>query len=290
MGRLGQKTRCAATMAVGSAVAAMALAGCGSSSPFSMTKAYGDTVAAKTAKVTFVAAVAGSSGGTSVSTHVTGSGVMDLNGSSADITLSLPDNAGAFEERVLGQNIYMHFPSSLLGGQSGLPAGKSWISVNLTQALGPGATSMMQSAEQENPADFLNELDSKSSKVTDLGSATIDGVSTTHYRATIDAAAQAKKLAQSQGATALAKKAAAQDAKLTSVPVDVWVDSSGRLRQFKMNLSESSSKVAITMDLTDFGTPVDVTAPSPSETFDVTSQAINGAAQAGSASGSSSSG
>lgn len=103
-----------------------------------------------------------------------------------------------------------------------------------------------------------------------VGTETIDGTKTTHYRGTIDfahlptgsvkpaqrrAMAQVAKLLQSTGAT-------------TKVPLDVWVDGENLLRREVISQTVAGNKSVTTLNLSDFGKAVDIAVPAASERYD----------------------
>ncbi|GAA4984416.1 hypothetical protein GCM10025734_07180 [Kitasatospora paranensis] len=106
--------------------------------------------------------------------------------------------------------------------------------------------------------------------VTRLGQETVDGAATVHYRGRLDLGTAG---AQLLGASLP-----------SGVPVDVWVDDRHRIRQEKVRLdvtatestrgdgSATASPTAaaeVVLRLTDFGTPVVVTAPPAGATTDL---------------------
>ena len=75
----------------------------------------------------------------------------------------------------------------------------------------------------QTPADVLKQLQRTATPVKTIGTETIDGVETTHYRAAIDtrkipAADKFQKLTRS-----------------VYKPIDVWVDGDGRVRQVRFD-------------------------------------------------------
>ncbi len=51
--------------------------------------------------------------------------------------------------------------------------------------------------------------------------------------------------------------------------VDIWIDGSGRVRRLVVAIPGRHGPVLIRTDLSDFGLPVHVTAPSPSEVLHI---------------------
>jgi hypothetical protein len=60
-----------------------------------------------------------------------------------------------------------------------------------------------------------------------------------------------------------------------TIPVDVWVDGAGRVRRETMSFSYGKAlrgaQMAMTMNFSDFGSPVTVTVPPADQVQDVTS-------------------
>ena len=102
------------------------------------------------------------------------------------------------------------------------------------------------------------------------------GTQTTHYRAVLDLN---KAADQSPGASQ-AIKSAINLLGSSKQPADVWVDADGRLRRMRYTVDLSKSKVAastpgvpgsltFTLDLFDFGVPVQAAVPAPAEVVDL---------------------
>src|SRR5262249_54924143 len=128
------------------------------------------------------------------------------------------------------------------------------------------------SGSQLQPSDVLSMLKADGAKVATAGPATIDGVAATQHRVTIDTA----KMLQSEGAqdSPLLKSLPAQVKKLT---YNVWIGKDGRVRRVAFDLPATSGpRVAMTMDLYDYGAHVSVAAPPSSAVFDATQLAQQG--------------
>ena len=97
--------------------------------------------------------------------------------------------------------------------------------------------------------------------ITEQGSEDVRGVTTTRYHAVIDLAKSAARL----GGEARQRVEGLSQLGLTKLPTDVWIDDQGRVRRefFTMHVAQSGQEVtiAMTMELFDFGVPVDVQAP-----------------------------
>ncbi len=103
-----------------------------------------------------------------------------------------------------------------------------------------------------NPADLLKVLDTPDMTAIDQGTQSVNGVEATAYQVTIDAA---KAATDSTGPVQALFRALGA----SSSPLDVWVDTLGRLVQLQTTISPSgASPVHLSVDLTNFGTAVTV--------------------------------
>lgn len=162
-----------------------------------------------------------------------------------------------------------------LSGDSGppLPGGKSWIDVNLAHSDSPGLTMPggFPGARQTSPSDMLSSLFGISTRVTQVGSATVRGVQTVHYRVLISLAkARSKVRPSARAGFAAFAKAYGRSA----LPAQVWVDEQRRVRRITITLAVPKSPdapagaaVTQTVEFYDFGIPVRVSAPPASEVF-----------------------
>lgn len=172
--------------------------------------------------------------------------------------------AGGFDPVAKAADRYgsvVYLRSSLLSRL--LSQGKTWVSVDV-QKLGAKLGANLGQLAQTNPADVLPAL-KKAGSVQKLGTATSDGVQTTHYQAVIDPA----KL---PGGSALA------NVHVDPFPIDAWIGTDdGLLRRLTMSETASSATQSAatrwTMDLSNYGEQVAVTVPPAAETFDLTGMA-----------------
>jgi hypothetical protein len=231
--------------------------------------------AAGGAKVALTASVDSSQGSFDVSAN----GVVDQG--QADITTDLskvlaaagmPSTDGSVEVRYLQENgdpvVYVNAPAL----SAMIPGAKTWIKLDLQQAgqaAGVDLNGMLSQAAQ-NPADALDLLKSVGS-VQSVGTETLDNVQTTHYKATIDLATAAGKVGDQ--ASQLVQHLIANGGPST-VPVDVWIGDDGLVRQVTFDGTGSngsdSGTLHLTLDLSDYGSAVNVAAPASGDTFDAT--------------------
>jgi hypothetical protein len=245
--------------------------------------AYSETVDAKTAKVALTETV-NQSNSLPLQVTISGQGSLDFKSGNGTLSFSSP-SGGSYSTRIISPEIYMQLPAAL---KAQLPAGKTWISINLntvTEAKLGASLAQLSSSSQES-TQVLSYLQSVStSGITTVGPATIKGVATTEYKATIDLTKAADQ--KSPAAQAAVKSLEAQ-LNATTLPVQVWLDGQGRVRQVSEQLQVSTSahsngsttvpaasgSVSTTVDYYDFGTPVTVQPPPSSQVDDITSQAL----------------
>ena len=131
----------------------------------------------------------------------------------------------------------------------------------------------MQSS-QSNPTQQLDYLRSVSGDLKELGKETVGGVETTHYRGTVDLEEYVKLVPEDQRAR-VRKTIQQLETSMggrSSYPVDVWVDSSDRVRRMafdmKVDTPQGTATTSMQMDFSDFGAPVHVDLPAKSQTMD----------------------
>lgn len=244
--------------------------------------AYTKTVAAKTARLFFTEHLT-TQGGTGAQQNVTvsGAGVTDFPARAFDLTLNLPAG-GSVETRDLHNVLYEHVPAAA----AKLPGHKPWLKIDLTklqQRSGVSAGQMPQ-GNQADPSQLPGYLQGVSDQVHQAGHATIHGVPTTEYDATVDLTKAATKQTATPGAREAIARAEQQPGTHT-LPMKLWVDSTGLVHQLAYHLvvhpkpaagQTGTTPAAVTLDLSmqlyDFGTPVHVTASPAAQTTDLTNR------------------
>ena len=238
--------------------------------------AYASTVGKKSARLSLVEHV--NAGGHALT--ITGKGLDDFAGKKLALVTTIAGRQ--IQIREVDHVLYEHLPA---GASAGLPGAKPWLSIDLDALLkhSTGASlSEIEAGQQDDPASILGYLrQASASGLHRVGTASIRGVSTTEYTATIDL----DKVAAADGG-ALAKVIRTEERTLgsSSYPISVWVDGQGLVRQVSYHLTVSPTAgltaggsgapahaaVSATMQLYDFGTPVTVTAPPASQTTNLT--------------------
>jgi hypothetical protein len=189
--------------------------------------------------------------------------------------------SGDFETRTVGGVMYMKLPDSigrLLGGAGG---GK-WIKVD-GASLGGGASGA--ALGQSDPTQALAYLEKASDDVKNLGAETVNGVSTTHYHATIDLG---KSVDNAKVPPALREKVKQLwhrgGEAAPTIPADAWIDGEGRLVRMTTTVDTAAMvggasgasgiggalpTVTTTLNLSNFGEPVHVEAPPADQVIDL---------------------
>jgi LppX/LprAFG-like lipoprotein len=204
---------------------------------------------------------------------LTGSGRADDTANTMQLTMDLQSllpssltGNGTTADLVLANDVmYMRIP--FLAGR--LPAGKTWLKLDLSSLAHAGGG--LGSLGQTDPQQYLQQL-LASSKTQKVGTDTIQGEQMTHYTTTVDPASKLDAVPPSERAKV---RQALTRLGMHAVPVDVWVDSQGLLRRLTVSLdfgkALQGASMTMTLDLHDFGTPVDIKAPSADQVFDATS-------------------
>jgi hypothetical protein len=209
---------------------------------------------------------------------MTGDGVFDLATGRGSMTMTygagFAQLSGATFESVFDRTVlYMKFPPGLV------PSPKPWVRIDL-QAAGEQAgidlEALLQGAQNE-PTQFLQYLKGVSDDVQTVGKEDVRGVSTTHYRATIDLR---------KAAEALGPEAARSIDNLidrlgtTTLPAEYWIDGDQLMRRMTMEIDSDGTgpqpPAKVTNELYDFGAPVELPVPPESEVVDVNQLASGG--------------
>lgn len=172
-----------------------------------------------------------------------------------------------------GRTFYMSSPML----QPILPAGKRWTKVDLdasgTQDDLDLAPLMSAAADYHDPTQLLAYLRAASGDVERVGTETVRGVATTHFKATVDF----RKLPDTMPAdqrTAM-RRSIEQLIELggsSRAPIEVWIDADGHARRLLTTTTTGAAAQRVDLrqriELYDFGTKVDVKIPPPGAVVD----------------------
>lgn len=171
-----------------------------------------------------------------------------LTGVAGVFRVSLPA-MGTLEARLVRGVVYVN------AGQLGLgqPTGKPWLKVDLTDPGNPLGAMFSKITDTLGPGQLIDTLKGLST-LHSLGSETVDGAVTTHYRVTVDTSTLGSALgldpSDLDGAT-LPK----------SLAYDVWLDSGSRPVKVSADVSEFSME----LHFSHWGESVHVAAPPASQ-------------------------
>ncbi|MEV7126953.1 hypothetical protein [Streptomyces sp. NPDC093260] len=230
--------------------------------------AYRKTVAADSARMTVTSEAVAE--GQKVTAY--GDGVVDLENGASRMTVT--SQGSRIEQRVVDGTLYQK-PSG--SQRAGLPGGKSWMRVDLERLARSGSAGRTRASDPAEPIGYVKDV--RAADVTRVGEETVDGTAVTRYRVKVPV-------------SALAKGGAAQAAELShqlgsaTLPVDLWLDGQGRMRQERVRMSlkplaqrapgREDTRVTSTtvLKFSDFGTDVNVTPPPAADSADVTDRLL----------------
>lgn len=242
----------------------------GGGSTNALVASYQSTSAKKTAKVTQTLEMR--LGSRPLQVFTAGTGVVDFGSGAAQIVTTKGPVA---EVRYVGGAVYERFPAAL-GKAFGVTT--PWAKID-TSKLAPGASqasSQMSQGAGSSPLDPLSYLQGASDSITTVGTESVDGTSTTHYRAVVDLDKAAAKVG---GAFEKTIKDAETSGLPKTQPIDVWVDGQHQVRK-EIVVTQATGKVPfgtrLTLMFSDFGTPAQVAAPPANQTTDITAKLTAG--------------
>ena len=206
------------------------------------------------------------------SVPLNGTGEIDFGTGATQLSMdvSISGHALAVQEIVVGGNLYLTI--SVAGvSLSQVAGGREWIEL----PVGQSTSSAVSSTDPTSP---LAVLEQPGMTVQELGSATIDGVVCSGYAVTptrqavlAGASEEAARLGFSPAMTSQLSSMVASEPLPT---YRVWFDAQGLLRQMDMSLQTTALVVmsaSVTVDFSHYGSPVQITAPAPSDVISVSS-------------------
>lgn len=227
--------------------------------PGLLSTAYHKTQAAHSSALVMDLQITPATGSTS---SVTVNGAMQWNPLLGSITenIALANQQLTMEARLIGSAIYLKLPDQYASQMGGKP----WVKADLSSLVGNGGLNSYD------PTQILSLLQSQTDSITRVGTETVDGQKTTHYNAVLD-------LNKSNGSPALKQLLTKLEPMLggSTLPIDVWIDSSGKLVQTKLTMilkappagapsAENAAfpiRESMTERLSNYGIPVSVAAP-----------------------------
>jgi hypothetical protein len=267
-----------ATLAGAAATAALGLNGCAaSSSVSSVVDPVAQAAEASELAPGFKASIHEQITPPDSSEPITGSGSGIFDQQHRRGTMSISVNAEGHSTTVASQyagtTLYMRTSHG-----SSITHDKPWIEFDLSRvsaALGVSYPAL-SSSEGSSPTQMLSYLRA-SGEVSRIGTETVRGTATTHYRATIDYDRYATSAPPSQRAAARSSAAAIE--RLTDSHdqvVDVWIDAHHRVRREQLTYQEclpgssGATKVHVTFEYFDFAVQAIPRRPRRDEVADLT--------------------
>lgn len=171
--------------------------------------------------------------------------------SALDLTEQLP-SFGTIEIVMVNQKTYARLP------ESQRTSGKPWVLVR-PGSSNPVVSAMgqtLQASDQFTQVGALGTFVNSTKNLRFAGIDTIDGATVGHYHLTIDVDNLPDDFPEKQTLETVG---------LHSLPIDAWVDTSGRSRKVTENLSVAGQKISVVVTLGNFDAPVHITAPPANE-------------------------
>lgn len=220
------------------------------------------TLAQKTANLSLTGTV--SVAGQKIPLDGTGLANFDSQLMSMDVGATVSGMSMHIKELLASGKLYM---SGQVAGHSFSDlTGKDWISLPIPTSAG--------SLYGSDPFAQLKLLEQQGATVTQLGQKTLDGRTVTGFSIVPSKASMLKAAQDELSKMGFGQTQASQIQSViqSSNPptITVWFDSSHLLRQMVMDMSmgsiASGGSFSMEMDVTHYGVPVNITAPSPSDT------------------------
>jgi hypothetical protein len=195
---------------------------------------------------------------------LSGEGDLRMSEQDAAMSMDMTTPEGTMSMVLLDNVFYIKLPQELEPGKSWLKIDANDKSNPMAQALGGMTEQMSKNAD---PRATLEQFE-KAGEITDTKEEELDGKQTTHYTITVDV----QKLAANQeDPTMKSAMDQAIQAGLKDFPVEVWIDEEDLPVRFTMDMptpnpaTGKTESVKMQIDYTDWGKPVDITAPEASE-------------------------
>jgi hypothetical protein len=251
-------------------VLATVLASCGggdaervaTEDPYAVLRAAPEaTVDSGAAKVSYTIEVAGET--------MEMDGVADLASNVFAIEVPVPGAGESMQVMTVGTTMYMSLPEE---GRVGLDVDTPWVSVDLERA-GEAASGIAGSFGSNDPAESLSALEGVSEDgIENLGTESVRGVETTHYRATVDlgeALENAGEIVDREAFERYLEELGDETARY-----DIWLDADGVIRKMGYDMPMAGVNAVIAVEFYDFGEAELPAIPAPGDVTDITDEAI----------------
>jgi hypothetical protein len=188
---------------------------------------------------------------------LTGEGDMEMGADKASMDMTMTTPSGEMSVVLLDGVLYVQTPQPV-------QPGKSWVRIDqegndpISRALGTMTAQMRENADPRRTLEQFQEAGTITSQEEGVE---VNGEQTTHYQITVDV----QKLAEQQQDPRIKK--ALQQANLQDFPVELWVNEQDLPVRMKVDMpmtdaaSGKAAKASVRMDYTNWGEPVEITAP-----------------------------
>jgi hypothetical protein len=250
-----------AVLLVGAGVGAYFAVGQGASASAAVSEAMTHSLGNHTADITMTmtAHVAGQS----VSMHATGA--TNFTNQQTNMTMQISSGGQNISERAVydGQTVFVNL-GNLIGA---VVPGKSWVSINISQATSATGSSGLPSGGAGDPSAMLRLMSAQGNSVTPLGGSVIDGVSVQGYAVKMTPAAVARDIAREHLPSWIAK--AVSLLHNTAVTYDVYINGANLLERMTSTVASTvdNQKLVenIQAEYSNYGAPVTVVDPPASQ-------------------------
>ncbi|MGW0629631.1 LppX_LprAFG lipoprotein [Streptomyces sp. NPDC002758] len=202
---------------------------------------------------------------------VNGEAAMSMKPLAMSMKMTSSQSPDPVEIRLVGQALYIN------GGAKAAKEmdGKSWMKLG-SAALGDAAKdlnadSMGAAQADQNPATESTFL-TGSKDVKKVGTETVDGVKTTHYKGTVTLAELRKAMKSGDKETRERREKSLQQYEkmgADKLTMDMWIDGSDHTKRFRMNSDTDNGPLDMTITFLDYNKPVTVKAPPAAQTVDL---------------------
>jgi hypothetical protein len=186
---------------------------------------------------------------------MTMSGDMEVGNSAQDTSFAFDMDAG-----LLG-NLSMVFVDETIYLNAGEATHGKYVEIDLRDKSNPLGNLYSQLAGQTDPASITRAFKGAIEDFETVGSEEIDGTTTTHYRVTVNAR---KALEKTLGEDMPSSVEGSLGGLPETITYDIWVDADNLPRRMAFDMMG----ISMDMDFSQWGEPVDIEAPPPSEISD----------------------
>lgn len=207
-------------------------------------------------------------------------GQFDFANQTGAMTMALPAPVSSSVDIVFDGTTYFMSTEAFDGG---LAVDADWVFIDveaMSEQMGIDLDALEQAGAANNPTSALGGLEGVAEDgIEELGTEEVRGVETRHYAAEIDmqavleqAQAQLDDLSDDLPEGFLDEEAAEQFEQVYGdepVPVEIWIDDDGLTRRMTMELAVDGEEGSMTMEMYDYGEPVDIEIPDESDAIDL---------------------